>query len=208
MTLVDCAEAATRAPPCKGLSRRNLARLIAATMAMVAVGAHTPYGQWTVYRQFFFVLLGFLSDRHAVGGAEARAVGLARELPESHARMTRASDPVRIASLLATGQLDVAIVSRSEAAGMSSGSGAYRAVGPVPIRTLAELGAHFFVTVETLKERHAYLLAAAVEHLRSSLPVVAAEATSSQPLTLPEHPGAAAYRGGAPLPDSDLPAPN
>ena len=205
MTHVDGAEAAVRAPPCKGLNRRNMARLIAATMAMVAVGAHTPYGQWTVYRQRNLFIVASRTDPHAVVLADALAVGLARELPESHARMTRASDPVRIASLLATGQLDVAIVSRSEAAGMSSGSGAYRAVGPVPIRTLAELGAHVFVTLETLKERHAYLLAAAVEHLRSSLPV-AAETTSSQPLTLPEHPGAAAYRGGAPLPNSDLPA--
>ena len=204
MTLVDRADTPVRAPPCKGLSRRNTARLIAATMAMVAVGAHTPYGQWTVYRQRNLFIVASRTDPHAVVLADALAVGLARELPESHARMTRASDPVRIASLLATGQLDVAIVSRSEAAGMSSGSGAYRAVGPVPIRTLAELGAHFFVTVETFKKRHAYLLAAAVEHLRSSLPV-AAEATSSQPLMLPEHPGAAAYRGGAPLPDSDPP---
>ena len=205
MTHVDWAERTVRAARCQGLSRRNVARLIGATMAMVAVGAHTPYGQWTVYRQRNLFIVASRTDPHAVVLANALAAGLARELPESHARMTRASDPVRIASLLATGQLDVAIVSRDDAAGMGSGSGSYRAVGPVPLRALAELGTHLLVTVETLKARHAYLLAAAVEHLRGALPV-AAEATSSQLLTLPEHPGAAAYRGGAPLPNSDLPA--
>jgi TRAP-type uncharacterized transport system substrate-binding protein len=116
---------------------------------------------------------------------------LARELPESHARITRASDTVRIASLLATGQLDVAIISRDEAANMHAGSGAFKEIGPIPLRLLAELSGHFLVAIESF--RHAFLLAEAIEHLRSSLSLAAAK---SLPLPIPEHPGAAAYRGG------------
>ena len=113
--------------------------------------------------------------------------------------MTRASDPVRIASLLATGQLDVAIVSRAEAAAMLAGAEEFRAVGRVPVRRLAELGSHVMVAVEDFRSRHAYILAEAVDHLRPHLPVPAA-AWAVEPSPLAEHAGAAAYRAGKPLP--------
>ena len=95
--------------------------------------------------------------------------------------------------VLATGQLDVAIVSRDEAANMHAGSGVFEEIGPIPLRLLAELSGHFLVTVEGFRERHAFLLAEAIEHLRSSSSLAAAP---SLPLPIPEHPGAAAYRGG------------
>jgi TRAP-type uncharacterized transport system substrate-binding protein len=176
-----------------------LVKLAAVAIVVTVASAHTPYGQWTVYRQRNLFIVASRTDTEALNLAQALAASLARELPESHARMTRAADPVRVASLLATGQLDVAIVSRDEAASMLVGSGAYRAVGPVPLRALAELGGHVLVTVESFKARHAYLLAEAVEHLRASLPVAAATA-SLQPIQLPVHPGAATYYIGAPVP--------
>jgi TRAP-type uncharacterized transport system substrate-binding protein len=120
--------------------------------------------------------------------------GLAVELPESHARMTRASDVVRIASLLATGQLEVAIISREAATAMFAGSGDFKAVGPVPLRALAKLDRHLLVTVESFKASHAYLLTAAVDHLRPSLQSSAGP-TQSQPI--PDHPGALRYHLGS-----------
>jgi len=182
------------------LRRRDLLKLAAAAAAVTAVGAHTPYGQWTVYRQRNLFIVASRTDTRAQDLARALADGLAAELPESHAKMTRATDPVRVASLLATGQLDVAIVSRDEAAGMLAGSAEYRAVGPVALRALAELGDHVLVTVEGFKARHAYLLAGAVEHLRAMLPVAPATA-SARAYAVPDHPGAAAFHGGEPLPD-------
>jgi hypothetical protein len=182
------------------LRRRDLLKLAAAAVAVTAAGAHTPYGQWTVYRQRNLFIVASRTDTRAQDLARALAYGLAAELPESHARMTRATDPVRVASLLATGQLDVAIVSRGEAAGMLAGTTEYRAVGPVALRGLAELGDHVLVTVEDLKARHAYLLARAVEHLRAMLPIAPATA-SAQAYPVPDHPGAAAFHSGEPLPD-------
>jgi TRAP-type uncharacterized transport system substrate-binding protein len=159
----------------------------------VALTAHTPYGQWTVYRRRNLFIVASRTDAAAVELAQALVKGLARELPESHARFTRATDPVRIASLLATGQLDVAIISQDEAASMHAGLGAFKGIGPVPLRFLTELGSHLFVAVESFRDRHAFLLTKAIEHLRSDLPLAAA---SSLPPPIPEHPGAAAYRGG------------
>jgi hypothetical protein len=180
-------------------SRRGVVRLGAAALGALFVGAHTPYGQWTVYRQRNLFIVASRTDPAALDLARALADGLARELPESHARMTRATDPVRIASLLATGQLEVAIVSHGEAAAMLAGAGGYRAVGTMPLRKLAELGGHVLVALETFRDRHAYLLAAAVDHLRPGLPVAPAAASEALP-ALPDHEGALAYRSGLPLP--------
>lgn len=182
-----------------GVSRRGFGRLAAAALAALAAGAagaHTPYGQWTVYRRRNLFLVAARSDAAAVALAERLAADLARELPASHARMTRAADPVRVASLLATGQLDVAVLARGEAAAMFAGSGPYAAVGPVPLRALAGLGQHLLVATEDFPPRHAYLLAQAVAHLD----VAGAEPAASAPLPVPEHEGAALWRVGAPLP--------
>jgi hypothetical protein len=181
-----------------GLSRRGVVKLAAMAAASVVVGAHTPYGQWTVYRQRNLFIVASRTDLQALDLAQALAEGLTQELPESHARMTRASDTVRIASLLATGQLEVAIVSRQEAADMLVGAGVYKAVGPVPLCALAEFGRHLLITVESFKARHAYLVAATADHLRSSLPV-AAVTTQLPMFHVPDHPGAAIFRSGGSL---------
>jgi TRAP-type uncharacterized transport system substrate-binding protein len=182
------------------LLRRQLAKAAAAAVAAVAVGAHTPYGQWTVYRLRNLFIVASGTDAQAANLARALAEGLSRELPESHARMTRATDSVRIASLLATEQLDVAVVSRDEAALMLAGTGVYREVGPVQLRAIASLDEYVLVTVERFAARHAYLIAAAIEHLRAGLPIGSAN-TFARPLSVPSHPGAALFYNGNSLPD-------
>jgi hypothetical protein len=181
------------------LGRRGFLRFLVAGGASVALGAHTPYGQWTVYRQRNLFIVASRTDEKAVALARLVVSGLARELPQARARTTRATDPVRIASLLATGQLDVAVVARSEAQAMLAGSGEYRAVGPTPLRVIAALGEHVLVSVEGLKERHAYLLAQAVDHMRPELP---ADTSGTMPPQLPEHPGARASRLDRALPEA------
>jgi hypothetical protein len=175
------------------IGRRQAAKLLTATVAAVALTAHTPYGQWTVYRRRNLFIVASRTDAAAMELTQALVQGLARELPESHARFTRATDTIRIASLLESGQLDVAIISRDEAASMNAGLGAFKEIGPIPLRLLTEFGSHLLVTVESFREHHAFLLAEAIEHLRSSLPLAAAP---SLPLPIPEHTGAAAYREG------------
>jgi TRAP-type uncharacterized transport system substrate-binding protein len=178
-------------PTCSGgLERRQVAKLALGLFATVYLTAHTPYGQWTVYRQRNLFIVASRTDPRALELARAVVTGLNRELPESHARVTRASNPVRIASLLATGQLDVAIISRHEASDMYAGKEAFAEIGPIPLRLLAKLNEHFFVTVESFRDRHAFLLAEAVEHIRAELQL---RPVPSQSQIIPEHPGAAAY---------------
>ena len=179
-------------------SRRAVLRIAIGAFATVAVGGHTPYGQWTVYRQRNLFIVASRDDIEALLLARWLAEGLSRELPESHAKATRASDSVRTASLLATGQLDVAVLSQSDAARILAGSEEYAAIGAVPIRAVSDFGSYVVVAVESFKTQHAYLLAGAIEHLRPTLPEFA-RSVSSQPTQLPVHPGAAAYRNGAEL---------
>ena len=90
------------------LDRRLAIKMTMAALAAAAVGGHTPYGQWTVYRRRNLFIVASRTDEAALALARAVVDGLSLELPESRAKVTRATDPVRIASLLATGQLDVA----------------------------------------------------------------------------------------------------
>jgi hypothetical protein len=180
----------------EGFNRRQVIKVAAVSIVTLLSAAHTPYGQWTVYRRRNLFIVASRTDTRAMELAQILVRGLLQQLPESKARFTRANDPVRIASLLATGQLDVAIVTRKEAVQTLAGSGDFKAVGPVPLRQLAEVGEHLLVTVESFRDRHAFLLAEAVEHMRLDLPVAVA---SSQGPHIAEHPGATAYRHGKKL---------
>jgi TRAP-type uncharacterized transport system substrate-binding protein len=177
------------------MNRRHLVRLGAAALAGLIAGAHTPYGQWTVYRQRNLFIVASRTDPRAVALTRAVVKALAEELPESHARLTRASDPVRIASLLATGQLDVAIISREQALFMMAGSGEFRAVGPLSVRSIAELGGYLLVALASFQDRHAFLLAKAIGHMRPGLTLE----QISEPSPIPVHLGAADFYAGNPL---------
>lgn len=180
------------------VTRRGLVRAAGALAAALILAGHTPYAQWTVYRKRNLFIVASRTDPAAVALAASLASGLAEELPASHARHTRATDAVRIASLLATEQIDVAVVTREEAAQMLAGNGAFAAAGPVPLHMLFDLGRHILVGLPTFKPSHAYLLARALDQMRRRLPMAAAATTS--PMPLPEHQGALAYRQGLDLP--------
>lgn len=182
----------------RGASRRQAVKLVAAGLAAAALQGHTPYAQWTIYRKRNLFIVASRTDAEAVALAEAIADGLAAELPDSHARFTRATDPVRTASLLRTGQLEVAVIAWNEAEPMAAGTGPYESVGPVPLQLLAVLGRHLLVTVAAFKDRHAFLIAQALDPMSDRLGLVELAAAEAAPL--PAHPGALAYRRGQAIP--------
>jgi hypothetical protein len=167
------------------------------TAAALIGAAHAPYIQWTIYRRRNLFIVASRTDAAAIALAERLAEVLARELPTSHARYTRATDPVRVASLIATDQIEVAVVSRGEAAEMIAGKGPFAAVGPVPVRLLFDLGAHVLIALATFKQTHAYLLAHTLDHARGRLQIEAGAIGAPQ---VPDHPGALAYRQGLEMP--------
>ena len=76
--------------------------------------AHTPFPQWKVYRKLHLFIVVNREDVVAYELGSEIAHTLADEIPESRARITRAGDSLRLASLISTQQLDVALLTRSE----------------------------------------------------------------------------------------------
>jgi len=160
---------------------------------------HTPFQQWTVYRQRHLLILTDRSDPPSYPLGKRVASVLAAHLPASRARVTRAPHTERIASLISSKQLDVALMSPSDAVALAAGLPPFKAYGPVALRTLVAVDRYLLVCREDFPARHAYVVTRTLDLHRDELPEVAAVAPQS--VAIPLHPGALAYFDGASLPD-------
>jgi len=156
---------------------RRRALLLSAAMLLAPpapVGAHTPYRQWVVYRRRHLLVGCHRRDGNAYERAKAIEVWLAEALPAARVRVARAPDAARLASLLATDQLELALVRDVEAAAMRAGTAEFAPYGAVSLETLAGIGRHRLVAVSTFPAGHTTLLldalAAAPAAVRPSLP--------------------------------------
>lgn len=171
-------------------SRRNVLRLGALAAVWLAAGAHTPYRQWTVYRRKHLLLLAHRDDPETYEVATALAETLQARLPESKARVTRAPHLHRVASLLATGQLDFAVLRLEDALTMLHGDAPLDPYGKIPLTGVAAFGGRVLVARADVPDEHGWLLARA---LNSGAGAFGA---------LPPHPGVLAYAQGEAIPES------
>lgn len=190
------------------MRRRELLTAAVGAAVLAAVPrlapAHTPYRQWLVYRKRHLLILANKADAGAFPLARAAAEALADELPDSRARASRANDADRFASLLGTGQMDVAVLAASDVPLLEEGRVPYDAAGPVALYALARLDAHMLVSRTDFPAAHAYLVAQALRRGRDHLPVARIElpADGAAP---PPHPGVVALREGRPPPAGTAP---
>ncbi len=177
------------------MNRRDLlgALLLAAGTATAA--AHTPYGQWVVYRKKHLLIGAHRTDPKTYLLAKELTGVLAKHLPGARSRVARAPTVQRLASLIGTDQLDVAVLSEPEAAAMLKGSDGFEPYGPIAIRQLARLDLYLLVAHSRFHERHAWLVAAALDAGG------AFDKTHQQVAAgIPLHPGSLAYLDGKPEP--------
>lgn len=149
--------------------------------------AHTPYKQWVVYRKKH-LLIG--TDKSIEGsyplGKQFASI-LAVYLPESRARVARAPNSERIASLLTTGQLDVALLPRRQAVALAQGDSPFADYGPIELRTLYVNGDFLLVCRADFPDQHAYLVTETlVRNISKKLDV-------SLGSEIPLHPGSLNY---------------
>lgn len=191
--------------PGRPLHRRRLLRTAALAAVWLAASAHTPYRQWKVYRQKHLLLLAHRGDPDSYELANALAATLLAHLPESKARVTRAPHLHRVASLLATGQLQFAVLKAQDAATMLRGAAPLEAYGAVSLTAVARIGNHLLAARADVPAEHAWLLAEALDGAQArGLPVdLPAEASDAAPWALPAHAGARAYVRGEPLPHAE-----
>ncbi len=184
--------------------RRALLRSAFALAAAIATMGHAPYGQWNVYRKRNLLILTSRSDAPSFPIGERVAVVLAKYLPESRARVSRAPSTRRVASLISTKQMDVAVLSRDNAAELYAGRGAFAEFGPVPLRTIVLLGNYLLVCRDDFAPLHAFLLAETLIENPGELDVTVAvpdAAKGSGDLIVPIHSGARDYFKGRPPPE-------
>ena len=185
------------------VSRRSTIRLGIAAAALLFATAHTPYEHWVVYRRR--VRLSGSSRDAPEGYRLGRHVAevLARDLPESRARASRAPTAGRLASLIATDQMNFAVLPWSDGVALASGHPPYADFGGVALQGLFGFESHILVCLAAVPATHAYLISRALD--RAIGPDSGngfAMAKASGALSL--HPGAQDYVAGRPLPEPDL----
>lgn len=179
------------------MQRRVFLRLTAAATAWTLLSAHTPYRQWTVYRKRYLLILTSKTDAPTFGLGKRVAEVLAARLPASQARVVRAPHTARIASLISTKQMDVAILSRTDAENLMAGRPPFADYGPVALRIIVALGDYLLICRADFPDRHAYLVASALVANQGELPVAVSIGNAGK---VPVHPGARAFAEGRPAP--------
>lgn len=165
------------------MNRRGFLAMAGAALAASA-GAHTPYGQWVVYRQKHLLIGSHRKDMHTYDLAKRVVSGLAAELPEAQARVARGPRPQRIASLIGTGQLFVTVLSAEEAERMARADAPFEGYPPTPVQALAALDADYLLfAAPAFPQDHARLVTQAVDHA----------GLGRAPNKADMHPGAAVY---------------
>jgi hypothetical protein len=194
---IESPEAAAR--PC----RREFLRTAVAGGAAILFCGHAPYGQWGVYRRRYLLILTSRADPPSFELGKRIAEVLAQRLPSSKAQASRAPNNERIASLISSHQMDVALMRRDDAAALRQGRPPFAGYGPVELFTIVGLGEFLLACRDDFAARHAWLIAEAFDKSRDLLPErLLPEASTAEPpdSRIPLHPGALGYFTGAPMP--------
>ncbi len=180
------------------MNRRGFLTLGLAGAAYVLTSAHTPYRQWVIYRKRRLLIGSSKADAPSYTLSKLVAETLLTNLPKSKARASRAPNPWRLASLLSTAQLDVAVLSADDAAALVEARPPFADFGGVALAGLFGLGDYLLVAREDFPARHAYLVSQTLYEHRATIP-------DARPLkaavgAVPVHPGTLDYLNGKPLP--------
>jgi hypothetical protein len=178
-----------------GPSRRALLVGAACLVAARAGRAHTPYRQWDVYRRKHLLVGTCRADPDSYPLGQRLVSMLVSGLPESKARVTRAPDQKRLASLLTTDQLELVLFTLDEAVALEGGKPPFSDYGPYPLRLVYEVEGYALVCGEAFPARHAWLVTGALaDHLPMPDDLVASE-------RLTVHEGTRAFLSGEPQPE-------
>jgi TRAP transporter TAXI family solute receptor len=112
---------------------------------------HTPYRQWQVYRKNRLIFVASEADEVSLRLGASIAEALAARLPQSKAMMATTATAVDVVGLLASSQLEVALLTSDDAYEAVKGVGKFSG-RPVPLRALAVFGSSVLHLV-TLADR-------------------------------------------------------
>jgi hypothetical protein len=179
-----------------GPSRRALLVGAACLLAAPPAGAHTPYRQWQVYRRKHLLIGTCRADPESYPLGQRLVAMLASGLPESKARVTRAPDQRRLASLLTTEQLELVLLRFGEGVALARGKAPFAEFGPYAVRLVFEAEGYALVCGKDFPGRHAWLV---TRTLAGQLPITGGLADGDAGLVV--HEGSQAFLAGKPEPD-------
>lgn len=168
--------------------------LLAGGVLAPAAFAHTLYPQWVAYRRKYLLIGCHRKDNRTFELAQTMIDGINHALPKAKARAARAPHPQRLASLIGTDQMELAVLARAEAHDMHQGAGRFRPYGPIDLTRIADFGDYVLVADAGFPLRHAWMISAALAE--ADMPQATPET-----LFLRLHPGAEARIAGTALED-------
>ncbi len=180
------------------MRRRDVIAGLAAGVLAPAADAHTLFNQWVVYRQKHLLIGSHRQDPPSFELAQEIEAILAHLLPEASARAARAPHPERLASLLGTGQMSVAVLDAPALAGIMAGTGRFAPYGAVPLTFVGHRAGHWLAAHQGFPEHHAWLIAAALAEVSFNTDIPA-------PAPAPRHSGAQAFLDGIAFEDLQRP---
>lgn len=170
--------------------------MAAASGALLLLTAHSPYRQWEVYRKARLVIVASFDEQEAVRLGRRLAATLARHIPQSRAMLARARDTNDLFRLLASKQLDMALVDEADAHAAASGAQGFADGGKIPLRSVAQIGPYLLVCREEFPRANAYQIAETIADWWREVFEPATEAAGPRPsasVRVALHPGAGEY---------------
>ncbi|MFZ2738288.1 MAG: hypothetical protein WBI20_01385 [Burkholderiaceae bacterium] len=134
--------------------------------------AHTPYRFWDVFRKQNMQILTSHADYTGDDVGEDWVAVLRENLPLSRAMVSRAHDIPRIASLLKTNQVKIAVLSYLHARLLFTGEPPFEEFAPLPLNILVDNGKYLLVTRPDLPLYHGYLLTVALMEAANKLQLI------------------------------------
>ena len=116
--------------------RRTFLCLLPALFVRQTAQAHSPWGQYAVYRQKHLLILSTRDDRDSYGYSKLLVGVINKAAPEASARPARAIDLERAYNLLRTNQFQFALLSKVNIRSMRTATGAYADKPPVDLKTI------------------------------------------------------------------------
>ena len=161
------------------------------------LSAHSPWGQYQVYRQKHLLIMSTIDDEPTYPFSKKLVAAINEVLPHARARPARAKHFQRVHSLFSTKQMQVMLLSRSNAVAALNGEGPFAAHGSLDFRVLYQFGDIQLLGQVDFPDQFAWLVTDAIIRAQA---IIEAD-TPNIVLELPNlHPGSLTALKNEPMP--------
>ncbi len=170
------------------IHRRSFLAAASAALLPGLARAHSPWGQYAVYRQKHLLVLSTRDDAESYPYSKRLVEAINQTAPEASARPARARNLRRAYDLLRTDQFQFALLSGANVASMRQGSGPFATDGPVGLSLVYAFADLEFVVRDDVLDNHVAIVTHAVLSSLADLPdAISPDEVRMRPML---HPGA------------------